>query len=75
MVCSLELTVGAKQRTVIALLVHSVANVALSTVKQVLVKMKHGCPAWFGLFHPHLLLETNGDICRVGEIGQYQGTK
>ena len=57
---SLELTVGAKQHTVLALLVKSITNVTLSSVKQVLAEVKHSCPACFSLFHPYTLLDTKG---------------
>ena len=64
--CFLELTVGAKLHTIIALLVNSVANVALSSLKKVLAEVNHGCPAWFGLLHPHSLLDTKGMLAAFG---------
>ena len=48
------------------MLVNSVANVILSSVKQLLAGVKHGCPAWFGLSHPHSLLETKGLLAALG---------
>ena len=51
--CSMELTMGTNLHTVLALLVNSIANVALSSLKQVLADIKRGCFAWFGLLHPH----------------------
>ena len=39
---------------------NSVANVILSSVKKVLAVVKRGCLAWFGLLHPHSLLDTKG---------------
>ena len=57
---SLELTMGAKWHTVLALPMNSVANVTLSSLKQVLAEMKHSCPAWFVLLRSHSLLDTKG---------------
>ena len=31
-----------------------------------LAKVKCGCPAWFGLLHPHLLLDTKGVLAVLG---------
>ena len=51
---------GDNLQTLLALPVHSVANVTLASLKQVLTEVKRGCLAWFGLLHPHLLLDTEG---------------
>ena len=51
---------GAKLHIILALPVNSVANVTLSSLKQMLAKVKYGCPAWFDLLHPHLLPDTKG---------------
>ena len=45
---------------VLALPMHSVAKVSLSSLKQVLAEIKHSCLAWFSFLHPHLLLDTRG---------------
>ena len=39
-----------------------VISFCLATASEVvgLAEVKHGCPAWFGLLHPHLLLDTKG---------------
>ena len=31
-----------------------------------LAEVKHGCPAWFGLLHPHSLLDTKGVLAELG---------
>ena len=43
--------------------VHSIANVNLSGLEQVLADMKY---VWFGLLHPHSLLETKGVLAVLG---------
>ena len=65
--CYLDLNVGTKFQTVLALLVNSVANVALPSLKQVLAEVKHGCPAWFSLLHPHSSLDTKGVLAVFGK--------
>ena len=37
---------------------HSVANVALSNLKQVLAEVNYGFPTWFSLLYPHSPLYT-----------------
>ena len=66
MACSLELIVGAKLHTVLALPVNNVANVTLSSLKQVIVEVKHRCPAWFSLLHPYSLQDTKGVLGTLG---------
>ena len=44
--------------TILVFPVNCVANVTLSSVKQVLAEVKRGFSAWYGLLHPHLSLET-----------------
>ena len=48
---------------------NSIANVTLSSVNQVLAEVEYGCPAWFGLLHPHLLLDTKGLLAAMGGGG------
>ena len=50
----------------LALPVNSVANVTLSSVKDELPEIKHGCPTWFGLMLPHSLLNTKGVLVALG---------
>ena len=50
----------------LALPVNTIANVTLSSVKQVLVEVKRDCPAWFGLLHSHLILDTKGVLVVLG---------
>ena len=66
MACSLELTVGAKSQTILVLSANTIANVLLTSVKQVLAKAKHGCHAWFGLLHPRSLMDTKGVLAELG---------
>ena len=73
--CSLELTLGAKLHTIPALSVNSIANVTLSSLKQVLAEVKCGCLAWFGLLHPHSLLDTKGVFAVLWGGRQFQGTR
>ena len=65
--CSLELTVGYNLHIVLAFLENSVANMTLSSLKKVLAEVKHGCPAWYGLLHPHSLLHTKGLLAVLGK--------
>ena len=44
---------------------NSVANMALSSVMQVLSEVKYSFPAFLGLFHPHSLLETKGLLAEL----------
>ena len=44
----------------LAILVNRVSNVTLSSIKQVLAEVKRGCLTFFGLLHPHSLLDTKG---------------
>ena len=37
----------------------------LSFLKQVLVEVKCCCPAWFGLLHPHSLLDSKGVLVEL----------
>ena len=46
---------------------YSVANMTLSSLKQVLAEVKRGCPIWFGLLHPYLLLDTKKMLAVLGE--------
>ena len=55
-----------------ALPVHNVANIALSSVKQVMAKVKYRYPAWFILLHPHSLLDAKGMLAM---LGGREGTK
>ena len=32
-----------------------------------LAEVKHGCPAWFSLLCPYLLLDTKGVLAELGE--------
>ena len=57
---------GESLHTVIALPVHSIANVILSSLKQVLAEVKRGCYAWFGLLHPHSLLDIKWVLAVLG---------
>ena len=41
-------------------------NVTLSSIQKVLTEIKPGCPAWFGLLHPHWLLDTKGVLAALG---------
>ena len=66
---------AAKYHTVLALPVHSVANVTLLSLKKVLAEVKRGCPTWFGLFHPHSLLDTKGVLEALGGREHFQGTR
>ena len=52
-VCSLVLIVGANQHTKLAFPVTSVANVTLSSLKQVLAEVKRGHLHGFCLLYPH----------------------
>ena len=45
---------------------NNVANVALSSVKQVLTEVKHSCTVWFDLLHPYSLLDTKGLLAALG---------
>ena len=45
---------------------NSIANVTLSSVKQVQAEEKYSCPVWFGLLHLHLLLDTQGIFAVLG---------
>ena len=45
-----------------------VANVTLSSLKQVLAAVKWGYPALFGLFHPHSLLGTKRVLAVLGGV-------
>ena len=58
MIFSAKLTVGGSLHIVLTFLVNSVASVTLSSLKQVLAEVKHGCPMSFGKLHPHSLLDT-----------------
>ena len=66
MVYLLQISIVDQLHTVFALFVHSVTNVALSNLKKALAKVKHGCPIWFGLLHPHSLLDTKGMLAALG---------
>ena len=46
--------------------VNSAANVTLFTLKQVLDEVKRSYHAWFGLLHPHSLLDTKGVVVALG---------
>ena len=67
MACSLAVTVGTNQHTVFTLLMNSVANVTIPSVKQVLAEVKCGCPAWFGLLYPNSLPDFKGVLAALGE--------
>ena len=58
--------------TVLAFPFYSYTNIALLSVKQVLADVKYRHPAWFGLLHPHLLLDMKGLLAALGGV---QGTK
>ena len=57
---------GDKLHILLAFPVNSVANVTLSSLKQVLAEVKYDCLAWFGLLHSHLLLDTKGVLAMFG---------
>ena len=67
--CFLKLTVGDTLHTVLTLPVNSATHVTLSSLKQVLAQVKHGCPAWFGLLHPNSLLKTKRVLAALGGEG------
>ena len=73
---SLELTVGANHHILLALPVNSITNLTLSSAKQVLAEVKYVCPAWFGLLHPHSLLDTKGVLTTLegGDSAKVLGT-
>ena len=48
---------------------HSAVNFALSNLAQVLSEIKYDCPAWFGLLHPHPLLDSKGILAALGRGG------
>ena len=66
MACSLEIILGEQLYTVLALPLNNIANMTLSSSKQVLTKVKYNCPIWFGLLHPHSLLDTKGVLTSLG---------
>ena len=68
MACSLELSVGAYAHTVLALLVNSIVNMTLQTLKQVLAEVKYSFSTWLSLFYPHSLLETKGVLAAFGGV-------
>ena len=72
----MQLILGDNLFTVLALSLNSVANVTLSSLRKVLAEMKHGCPAWFGCLHPHLLLDTKRLLAalREGDNAKVPGT-
>ena len=43
-----------------------VSNVALLYLIYLLAKVTFNCPAWFGLLHPHSLLDTKGVLAVLG---------
>ena len=57
---------GNNLHTLLALLLISIANVTMSSFKQVLAEVKHGHPAWSGLLHPLSLLNTKGVLASLG---------
>ena len=75
--CSLKLTESNSYNTVVAFTINSVANVTLFSENQVLTEVKLSCPACFGLFHPHSLLDTKGIFpeLRVGDSTKVPSTK
>ena len=60
-------SIGDYLHTVLALPVHSIANAVLSSLKQLLIEVKHGCHAWFGWLHPHSLLGITRVLAMLGE--------
>ena len=72
--CFLEITVGAKQHTVFALLVNNVANLTLLSIKQKLAEVQCGCPAWLDLLQPHSLLDTKGELEILGGVDSIKVT-
>ena len=68
--CYLELTVGDTVHNLLAFTVKSVANVSLSSLGQVLAKVKCGSPAWLGLLHHYSLLDTKGVLAVLGGGGR-----
>ena len=65
-VSSLQLSVDKYLYTVLALPLHSLANIELSSLIQILAEETRGCHAWSGLFHAHLLLDTMGVLAVPG---------
>ena len=70
------MSLGDLLHTVLALPMHSVASVALSSLKQVLAKVKRGYPSWFLFLHPHSLLDTKGVLAELGarEVTKFPDT-
>ena len=67
---------GDTLHTVFALPVNSVANITLSSLKQLLAEVKCGFFAYFVLLHPNLLLETKGVLAALerGDSTKVPGT-
>ena len=74
MTCSLELNVGTNSHTMLAFPTNTVINMTLSSLKQVLDKVKSSYPAWFGLLHPHSLQDTK-EVSAVLREGTWDSTK
>ena len=67
MTCSLELIVSASLHTLLALPVNSIANVTLSSSKQMLAEVKRSYFVLFHFLHPYLLVEIKGVLAVLGE--------
>ena len=66
MVYSQEMIVDDVLYALLAFSVNSIANVTLTSLRHVLPEVKHSCPAWLSLLHPHSLLDTKGAIAVLG---------